>query len=1100
MGIVTFLRNIGQLQKSNNPAPINSNPGNYPVEYVRTMSFNKAFKDLLSQDQFIARSDYKDLVEQYRDLSQFYATLVQSNILNEYAAKHNLDIEAINYFRAKFDEMVDLATESPTIRKHNDAYISHHIESEKPYLDNILKACDPAISLDREQREVVLSEEDHTLVIAGAGAGKTTTVAAKVRYLVEKRGIDPSQILVISFTNKAVEELRGRINGNLGIPCPISTFHSIGYTILRRGEEERKKIVEGGYMYTVINNYLKSSVLRNPEVVDKLILFFGSYFTAPYEGEKLNEYFQFVAKADCSTLKGNLHEYVQRIVDRKTLKTQTLNNEILRSMEEVRIANFLYMYQIEYEYEPIYQYPILDANKPYTPDFRIKQGDKVSYIEHFGITEDHRSDRYTQEELEKYVSRIDDKKQVHAKHKTDLIYTYSQYADGRDYLLHLREQLIARGYELNKRSTAEVYKKLIETEENKYITRLTFLICTFINNFKTQGYGLEKFAEFKAANKNVRTKLFLDICKVCFYEYQKVLEEQHCIDFQDMINESAELIRQKRVGKEQLDYRYIIVDEYQDISRQRYNLIKELSQLCNAKIMAVGDDWQSIYAFSGSILPLFTRFCEAVGYGQELKITRTYRNAQEIIDIAGTFVQKNSAQIKKELVSPKRIINPVIIYPYVETFDKRKERPEGGKYHYLGIAVNKAIEEILEYNTAERKSRIASILLIGRYGFDARNLCYSKQFNYDEKTGKVYSVKYGNKIKLQFLTAHSSKGLSADNVIIINAKDEIYGFPSKVDDDPVLHLVVSNDTSYNYAEERRLFYVALTRTKNRVFIVTPEKRPSEFIKELLSDPKSYPNVTLQGELKTDLSISNIVKDRCPICGYPMQLRWNKNYGLRLWICTNDQEICGFMTNDKRGGELSIQKCDWCKDGYLIVKGGRSGPILGCTNYKSDKSGCGRLLSQEHYRVWRKDNFGMEDPSKDKPAYFHAPESSAGNPQAPEMISAKANPATKKKAEIYTIGYSERMIEKDGFKVIVDANGDILTDMQLLAKLRTLRQTIAQENGVVASRILYDSVLVLLATDRPLSREEFIDIKGITISTYMRIGERFIAEIKKHVES
>ena len=553
--------------------------------------------------------------------------------------------------------------------------------------------------------------------------------------------------------------------------------------------------------------------------------------------------------------------------------------------------------------------------------------------------------------------------------------------------------------------------------------------------------------------------------------------------------------RQKRVGKEQLDYRYIIVDEYQDISRQRYNLIKELSQLCNAKIMAVGDDWQSIYAFSGSILPLFTRFCEAVGYGQELKITRTYRNAQEIIDIAGTFVQKNSAQIKKELVSPKRIINPVIIYPYVETFDKGKERTEGGKYHYLGIAVNKAIEEILEYNAAERKSRIASILLIGRYGFDARNLCYSKQFNYDEKTGKVYSVKYGNKIKLQFLTAHSSKGLSADNVIIINAKDEIYGFPSKVDDDPVLNLVVSNDTSYNYAEERRLFYVALTRTKNRVFIVTPEKRPSEFIKELLSDPKSYPNVTLQGELKTDLSLSNVVKDRCPICSYPMQLRWNKNYGLRLWICTNDQEICGFMTNDKRGGELSIQKCDWCKDGYLVVKKGRTEYILGCTNYKPDKSGCGRLLSQEHYRAWRKDGFGMEDPSKDKPAYFCIPEYSAANPQAPEMIPVKTN-TIRKSAAVHTI----RMIEKDGFKVIVDANGDMLTDMELLAKLRTLRQAFAQETGVSPSRIMYDSVLVLLATDRPMTREEFIDIKGVTISTYLRFGERFIAEIKKHVES
>lgn len=128
----------------------------------------------------------------------------------------------------------------------------------------------------------------------------------------------------------------------------------------------------------------------------------------------------------------------------------------------------------------------------------------------------------------------------------------------------------------------------------------------------------------------------------------------------------------------------------------------------------------------------------------------------------------------------------------------------------------------MEYNAAEGKSRVASILLIGRYGFDARNLCYSKEFNYDEKSGKVYSAQYGKQVKLQFLTAHSSKGLSADNVIIINAKDETYGFPSKVDDDPVLNMVVLNDTSYNYAEERRLFYVALTRTKTESSSLLPK--------------------------------------------------------------------------------------------------------------------------------------------------------------------------------------------------------------------------------------------------------------------------------------
>lgn len=161
-------------------------------------------------------------------------------------------------------------------------------------------------------------------------------------------------------------------------------------------------------MYTVINNYLKSSVLRNPEVVDKLILFFGSYFTAPYEGEKLNEYFQFVAKADCSTERQS-HEYVQRIVDRKTMKTQTLNQRSFAVDGRGAYRQLSIYVSDRIRVRADIQYPILDANKPYTPDFRIKQGDKISYVEHFGITEDHRSDRYTQEELEKYVSRIDDK-------------------------------------------------------------------------------------------------------------------------------------------------------------------------------------------------------------------------------------------------------------------------------------------------------------------------------------------------------------------------------------------------------------------------------------------------------------------------------------------------------------------------------------------------------------------------------------------------------------------------------------------------------------------------------------------------------------------
>ena len=245
---------------------------------------------------------------------------------------------------------------------------------------------------------MVLSDEDYTLVIAGAGAGKTTTVAAKVKYLVEKKNINPDQILVISFTNKAVGELRSKINKALKINCPVTTFHKTGYAILRRQDEERKLIVEGGFMFNVISNYLKGNILENPELVDKLILFFGSYFDAPYEGDDLNTFFNYIAKADFSTLRGNMSEFTEQIINQRTGKQVTIARETLRSSQEVRIANFLYLNNIEYTYEKPYQYNIIYSHKPFTPDFTITQGDKIAYIEHFGITEDGKNNRYTEED------------------------------------------------------------------------------------------------------------------------------------------------------------------------------------------------------------------------------------------------------------------------------------------------------------------------------------------------------------------------------------------------------------------------------------------------------------------------------------------------------------------------------------------------------------------------------------------------------------------------------------------------------------------------------------------------------------------------------
>ena len=908
------------------------------AELDRLCQFENALNELLKQDIYIARSDFKILRDEYACIFSHFKVLRDSKTLRYYCQEYNFEEKRIIQFLLHYEDLLN-DDRAQIIIEHNNNYISRHLESEKEYLNTILTNIDPNIKLDEEQRKVVLSDEDYTLVIAGAGAGKTTTVAAKVKYLVDKKGVLPSQILVISFTNKAVGELQEKINVALKIDCPITTFHKTGYAIRRRKEtEERVRIVTEGYMYNVINEYLKHNILEYPELVDKLILFFGSYFDAPYEGDDLNSFFNYITKADFTTLRGNMEEYTEKVIDQRSGRHVTIAHEHLRSLQEVIIANFLYMNGIEYSYEKTYPYNILHSYKPYTPDFTITQGDKVAYIEHFGITEDGRNNRYTKDQLLVYKKEINDKVLLHRKHNTDLIYTFSAYNDGRDLLCHLQEELIAHGFELKRRSSKEIFEKIVSTEENKYITRLVKLVCTFIQNFKTNNYTTDDFSRFRATSSNERTKLFLSLCEQCYLEYCKRLKEYHAIDFEDMINDSVRILREEELQGKKLEFKYIIVDEYQDISRQRFNLTKELCKLCNAKVIAVGDDWQSIYAYAGSDITLFTDFRKTFGYGLELCITKTYRNAQEVIDIAGGFIQKNLGQMRKALISPKHIDHPIIIKTYTEEVDRKEFRGKGGKYFLIGKCVEEIMDGLIE------KYEHPKILLLGRYGFDAYNLTKSADFIYDEKTGSVRSKKY-NADYFDYMTVHRAKGLGYDHVIIINARNETYGFPSQVEEDPVLKYVVKDDHSYDYAEERRLFYVALTRTKNRVYIITPQQHPSEFVLELIRD---YPQVEVYGQIDKEPH-ENILEKRCPICGYPLQLRYKKSYGLRLWICTNEPEICDFMTNNLVGENMAIMKCDKCQDGYLIVKDGKgSAPFLGCTNYKQDKTGCNNYITKDYY--------------------------------------------------------------------------------------------------------------------------------------------------------
>lgn len=271
----------------------------------------------------------------------------------------------------------------------------------------------------------------------------------------------------------------------------------------------------------------------------------------------------------------------------------------MRLVQEVQIANFLYLYGIDYEYEKPYPHPMPHSKKRYTPDFYIWQGENSVYLEHYGITESFYSKILDRRQLARYKKSIFDKRALHKQHGTTLLETWSLYNDRRELREHLKETLEKAGFVLKPRSTEEVYRKIVETGKDKYIYKLVVFAIQFIEQFKSTGYDEGGFDILRQKTDNPRTLLYLDIAQQVYKYYQTVLKKRNQIDFADMINDAYKyLLEIERQGIE-LPYRYIIIDEFQDIARQRFNLTKRLSEITKAKVVAVGDDWQSIFAFAG---------------------------------------------------------------------------------------------------------------------------------------------------------------------------------------------------------------------------------------------------------------------------------------------------------------------------------------------------------------------------------------------------------------------------------------------------------------------------------------------------------------------
>ena len=677
-------------------------------------------------------------------------------------------------------------------RKIIDEYNEKFVEKESERIVPLLN--ERGIKSDYDQRKSIVCEEDCTLIVAGAGTGKTQTILGKIAYLCLDQKILPEEILLLSFTRKAAQELKTRT-------CQISdelkagTFNGIGYNIIGKVLGEKPSVAfgnEGAYQI-FINQLFNSKLKSDSEFLDLAINYFLYYLypivlNSGYETK--DEYYK-------SLKAGNI---------------LTIKKEPVKSVQEAIIANFLYTHKIDYEYEKKYEHKTSDREySQYKPDFYLS--DYGIYLEHFGIDRKgntHFTNNKEQNKIDstKYNAGIKAKRNIHLRHKTKLIETYSYEFSERDWQEKLIEKLQKFGVKLERRSDDEI---LEEIKKGEYIRLITPLICMFLNLMKSYGNSIGDVKNKFEKNKDARGSAFVKIFEAIHESYSRYLKENDEIDFNDMLLSAADYVNENKYVH---NYKYIIIDEFQDFSFSKYKLIRAmLKQNPDAKLFCVGDDWQSIYRFSGSDVNLMLNFKEYFGFTKMLMLEKCHRFNNQLAEITNNFILENKHQLKKKLYSEVQAeTNPIeIIY-------KENAKDEMPLKNALD-SINRLAEE---NNTV-----VNDVFLLGRFNHDKPDYGY-----------------YGFIKNIEFMTIHKAKGLTCDYAVILNNETGKYGFPSEFADDPLINVVLSEIDPSPHSEERRLMYVAMTRAKNKVFLLTYQKNKSLFIRELEKKNQPRENIKL----------------------------------------------------------------------------------------------------------------------------------------------------------------------------------------------------------------------------------------------------------------
>jgi DNA helicase-4 len=714
----------------------------------------------------------------------------------------------------------------------NHRHLAHELERSRDFLNKVEKS-----PLTDEQAKAVICFDERILLVASAGSGKTSTMVAKAGYALKKGYFKAEEVLLLAFNSDAADELGERVRQRLkplGLPAgdvQAKTFHAFGLDVIGSATGKKPSLaawLEAGQDLAALQGMVDA--LRDRD--------------ASFRTEW--DLFRLVLGKDLPKF-GKEHLQPEAW-DRDSAQAGfwTLNNEVVKSRGEQLIANWLFYNGVDYHYEGSYEVDTANpTHRQYRPDFYIPAAN--AYLEHWAVDADGRPPAAFKD----YEKGMAWKRQVHKDNQTTLLETTMADLWSGKAFGYLAKSLERLGVKLDPNPDREVRgRKPIENP------RLVRTFRTFLTHAKSNRLSVvdlqQRSASGAAGDFRYRHEMFLRLFEKLRIAWDERLRADKCIDFDDMLNLAADCVEQ---GRWQSPYRLIMVDEFQDASQARARLLAALVAGPGRYLFAVGDDWQSINRFAGADLAVMTDFEARFGVGTTLRLETTFRCSKSLCDISSTFVQQNPRQLKKTVRSTNKAAGEAI--QVIRVADQ------------AGI-VSAVTDRVAEIAAGIGRGGKARVLVLGRYNRD-----------------RVYMpARYdSSKLAVDFITVHSSKGLEADYVILPRMTSEALGFPSGVADDPVLQLAMPSGDSFEHAEERRLFYVALTRARFSVTLITMDGRESPFVTEL---------VAAGGVDIRDAEGGAVQSEVCPTCGQGFLAQRKGRYG-EFYGCSTFPR-CNFTRN------------------------------------------------------------------------------------------------------------------------------------------------------------------------------------------------------------